>query len=234
MQLTEHRENTLLLADDSPAKECWFDREWLQRGNRIDGHSDASGRNPALFLKIDGGHFVLRHYYRGGLPGKLIEDAYLWPGLNKTRAYRELKLLEQIQALQLPACRPVAARIERQGFSYRADLITERLMGCQDLVGALSQASLSESRWIQLGQVLARFHQAGVYHADLNARNILLDSEQFYLIDFDRGEMRKPDRKWQQANLDRLQRSLRKEAQRVSGLKWQESDWSLLLKGYRL
>ncbi|WP_298440705.1 3-deoxy-D-manno-octulosonic acid kinase [uncultured Ferrimonas sp.] len=233
MQQSEHADATLLLAENSPASLEWFDRDWLKRGNKLCGNSDASGRNPALFFKVDGTDYVLRHYYRGGLPGKVIEDVYLWSGLESTRAYKELQLLEQMQQLGLPICEPVAAKLDRQGFSYRADLITKRLVGCIDLVAALRQGPLSAQRWQQLGQVIAQFHQAGVCHADLNARNIMLNDQQFYLIDFDQGKIRQPDSKWQQANLARLQRSLQKELLRVKGLQWQESDWQQLLKGYQ-
>ncbi|QIZ78359.1 3-deoxy-D-manno-octulosonic acid kinase [Ferrimonas lipolytica] len=233
MHISEHSDATLILADGSPAKLEWFDRDWLKRNGKIVGSSDASGRKPANFLAIDGGQYVLRHYYRGGLPGKVIEDVYLWSGLETTRAYKELMLLEQMVALELPVCKPIAAKLDRQGFSYRADLITERLMGCNDLVGALKTAPLTSERWQELGRVIARFHNKGVFHADLNARNILLNEQQFYLIDFDQGKLRIPDEKWQQANLARLQRSLQKEALRVKGIHWQESDWQHLLKGYQ-
>lgn len=232
MQITEHSDATLLLADDSLATIEWFDRNWLKRQNRLKGHSDSSGRNPADFFNVDGVEYVLRHYYRGGLPGKVIEDVYLWSGLENTRAYKELALLEHLVELGLPVCKPVAAKVERNGFSYRADLITKRLTGCVDLVGALKSCPLSAAKWRQLGQTLARFHKAGVFHADLNARNILLDDSVFYLIDFDQGKVRKPDSKWQQANVARLQRSLEKELSRVKPFHWQESDWAELLAGY--
>ncbi len=232
MQLIQHHHTSLLLADGSPADASWFDRQALKAAGRIEGHSDASGRNPAWFLNVDGLRCVLRHYYRGGLPGKLIKDLYLWPGLEQTRAYRELALLEQLVALALPVSRPVAAQVVRSGPVYRADLITERLEGCQDLVKRLVKGPLPEAKWRQLGALLARFHRAGVYHADLNARNILMDDEQFYLIDFDRGEIRTPDSGWQQGNLQRLLRSFRKELGRVEGLHWQESHWQALLAGY--
>ena len=55
---------------------------------------------------------------------------------------------------------------------------------------------------------MARFHRAGVWHADLNAHNILVAESQLYLIDFDRGERRPPDETWRIANLQRLRRSL--------------------------
>jgi 3-deoxy-D-manno-octulosonic acid kinase len=61
-----------------------------------------------------------------------------------------------------------------------------------------------------VGAEIARFHAHGVYHADLNAHNILLTDASVWLIDFDRGELRHPARAWQQANLARLKRSLLK------------------------
>jgi 3-deoxy-D-manno-octulosonic acid kinase len=57
---------------------------------------------------------------------------------------------------------------------------------------------------------VARFHRAGVWHADLNAHNVLVTADGLYLIDFDRGRMRIPSPAWQQANLQRLRRSLLK------------------------
>jgi 3-deoxy-D-manno-octulosonic acid kinase len=50
-----------------------------------------------------------------------------------------------------------------------------------------------------------------VDHADLNAHNILFDaSGQGWMIDFDRSHLRIPATAWREANLQRLQRSLRK------------------------
>ena len=58
--------------------------------------------------------------------------------------------------------------------------------------------------------MLARFHRAGLDHADLNAHNILLDAAgNPWLIDFDRSR-RRADGSWRQSNLDRLARSLAK------------------------
>ncbi|TKB56275.1 3-deoxy-D-manno-octulosonic acid kinase [Ferrimonas aestuarii] len=233
MQQQAQGKVTLLSADGVQADWRWFDRDWLMQNHHVVGHSSASGRNPAWFLKLDERRAVLRHYYRGGLPGKVIKDWYLWPGLEATRPFKELALLEQLVRLGLPVSKPLAARVERSGLGYRADLITEQLCGCQDLVGALTQGELPKSRWFELGALLRRFHDAGVYHADLNARNILLDENQFFLIDFDRGELRQSEASWQQANLERLKRSLHKEMGRVDGLHWKPEQWQHLMEGYQ-
>jgi 3-deoxy-D-manno-octulosonic acid kinase len=58
--------------------------------------------------------------------------------------------------------------------------------------------------------MIKRFHQAGLDHVDLNARNILIDPhDKPWLIDLDRCRLRSPG-KWQKENLARLQRSLMK------------------------
>jgi tRNA A-37 threonylcarbamoyl transferase component Bud32 len=91
---------------------------------------------------------------------------------------------------------------------------------------------LSLGQWQQLGGVIARFHQQGVYHSDLNCHNILLDAKgQFWLIDFDKCSLRAPGR-WQQANLQRLLRSFNKEAGLTPGFSWQPEQWQWLLQGY--
>jgi 3-deoxy-D-manno-octulosonic acid kinase len=65
--------------------------------------------------------------------------------------------------------------------------------------------------WRQTGECIRRFHDAGVYHADLNARNILLDVHfKVWLIDFDRAKTIAAGSRKFEANLSRLLRSLQK------------------------
>ena len=80
--------------------------------------------------------------------------------------------------------------------------------------------------------MIRRFHAAGIDHTDLNIHNILLDDAgQSWLIDFDKCSRRAAG-DWQQANLARLQRSLRKEKGKQPSLHWDESHWAMLLSGY--
>ncbi len=59
---------------------------------------------------------------------------------------------------------------------------------------------------------MARFHRAGVWHADLNAHNVMIAPDGLYLIDFDRGESARAcyGSMAAMANLQRLRRSLLK------------------------
>jgi 3-deoxy-D-manno-octulosonic acid kinase len=81
--------------------------------------------------------------------------------------------------------------------------------------------------------VIARFHGAGVWHADLNAHNVLVSPAGIYLIDFDRGRLRAPADDWQQANLQRLRRSLVKlGAADQSDAAFDRNIWQPLLRSY--
>ncbi|GGQ05406.1 3-deoxy-D-manno-octulosonic acid kinase [Shewanella litoralis] len=194
----------------------------------------SKGRYTTWFVKTDSAQtWVLRHYWRGGLIGKFNRDSYLYTGLKQTRAMAELAILETLYQEGFAVPRPIAAHVARSGLCYNADIIIEHVAGAKDLVAYLSQQSMDEQQWHALGQTIAKFHLRGVYHADLNAKNVLLAHEQFYLIDFDRGELRQPNASWQQANLDRLLRSFNKEQGKLPSLAFSQQCWQQLLDGYR-
>jgi len=132
----------------------------------------------------------------------------------------------------LPVPEPVGARYRRGLFTYRCDLITRRISGASPLSDLLEARRLAPALWRSLGATIARFHAAGVDHADLNAHNILATPGGTYsIIDFDRGRLRAPG-PWRNANLRRLKRSLDK----VTGAgplgRFIASDWDELLAGY--
>lgn len=209
----------------------FFSSDFWQEQNAIEG--SAQGRGTTWFLKHGEQHWVLKHYYRGGLIGRVLRDTYVFTGLTKTRSVAEFNLLAHLHALGLPAPMPVACSVFQKKLSYQADLITTRIKNAQDLVGILSQDSIDQSMYKHIGSTIKRFHQQGIYHHDLNIHNILIDSnEKVWLIDFDRAKLLTPQVKWQQANIDRLKRSFVKEQNRLASFNWKEQDFSHLLLGY--
>lgn len=187
---------------------------WQQLGH-ITG--EAPGRGNSLFIQPDpGGHqeWVLRRYLRGGLMAKLNRDHYLWAGWERTRAFAEMRLNAHFFELGLPVPRPMAACVTRHGLTYRAALITQRIRGACALAEWLCHPAISEAQRQQglgdVGRMIRRFHDHGLDHVDLNARNILMDTDhQPWLIDLDRCRLRATG-SWQDANLNRLARSLDK------------------------
>ncbi len=209
-----------------------FDPEVLRARKQLSG--SAQGRGNTHFFNYDGQALVLRHYRRGGLIARFSDDRYLWAGLARTRAWREWHLLAKLHAMGLPVPLPVAAQVVQQGITYRADIVIESIPNTVTLAQRLRQGPLNELEWSKIAWCLYRFHTLGVYHADLNAHNILLDVQgEVYLIDFDRGRLRRPDAGWQQQNLARLQRSLKKlKGIEEEGFAFSDNDWSLLTRVY--
>jgi 3-deoxy-D-manno-octulosonic acid kinase len=209
----------------------FFSSNYWQLKEKILGA--AHGRGTTWFIEHPDAKMVLRHYYRGGLIGKLITDAYCYTGLANTRAVREFNLLEQLNQWQLPCPRPIALHIERSMLSYRADILIELIGGAKDLVGLLTAGELDANQWQQIGRTIREFHNKNVYHHDLNAHNIMIDAQgKIWLIDFDRGEIRE-DGHWKEANLARLERSFNKERARLESFHYQESNFLELRRGYQ-
>ncbi len=218
---------------------CWYlvDAPLLARlrDEDFDPGPDAerigrAGRGRAVAVEIQGHPGVLRHYRRGGMVERWLGDRYLWAGLERTRAFREWRLLAALFARGLPVPRPLAARVCRDGLFWRGDLITARIRDARSLAECL-RADPAAVDWSAIGRCIRRFHQAGLWHADLNAHNILVDRDgKVWWVDLDRGRVRAPGR-WREANLARLARSLRKLAA-ASGRPFPASGWRALRRAY--
>ncbi len=208
-----------------------FEPTWWQAQNAVVGQSH--GRGITWFVQLGQQQGVLRHYYRGGWLGKLMHDRYWFTGWQRSRAADEFRLLQTMQAQGLPVPTPWAARIHRHGWFYRADLLLQRIPDAHDVVSVLRTRPLNRDEWHTLGETLQHLHRANIDHADLNSHNLLLDKAgKAWVIDFDKGKQHPAGGAWQVANMQRLQRSFRKELRLNPALHWQESDWQLLLEGY--
>jgi 3-deoxy-D-manno-octulosonic-acid transferase len=191
-----------------------------------------SGRGTVWFKAVGEQSLLLRHYRRGGLVGRLVKDRYAPAPLVHTRAMAEFALLQRLRAWGLAVPRVAGARRQRAGLFCRADILLQRIPGAEDLSEQLQRQPLSAPEWQAVGAAIARLHAHGVFHADLNCHNLMRDAEgRVWTIDFDRCELRAPG-PWQQANLERLRRSLRKERGRLATWHWREDDWVPLLAGY--
>lgn len=191
------------------------------------------GRGRVALVDTPAGRGVLRHYRRGGMAARFSADRYLWLGLERTRAFREFRLLMRLREAGLAVPAPLAARVQREGLRYRADLVTGLIADARTLAERLGCGEADEDLAARTGQAIARLHGAGGWHADLNAHNILIDaSGTVWLIDFDRGRLRAPALGWQQQNLARLRRSLEKIGARRQLAAFDARFWHPLLAAY--
>ena len=178
-----------------PLPEWLFDPDALAQRELISG--TGTGRSNAWFFHLDGTTLVLRHFWRGGIVARLSPDVYVWTGRERSRPFREWRLLAELREQGLPVPTPVAARARRQGLGYRADLVTAAIPGATPLDQRLRAGSVDPAVWRRVGTAIRRFHTAGACHADLNVRNILLDHQDTpWLIDWDQGRLRPPNPRW--------------------------------------
>ena len=207
-----------------------FTRAYWQDRNAITG--SAAGRGRTLFIEDKGSSYVLRPFLRGGLPGKALTDQFLFTGYQRTRAWREFRLLLDMRSLQLPVPEPVVANAKRSGLIYRSSIIIKRIPDARDLQQLLCEQALPMQIWQNIGATVKRFHKHQVYHHDLNSRNIMLDKQQrTWLIDFDRCGINSGQH-WKRQNLQRLHRSLSKELRQNVVFHWTKNDWQAFLDGY--
>lgn len=210
--------------------EDYFSCKVMRDKGLVTGSAD--GRGETCFYHANEAKWALRHYLRGGLIARFLNDNYFGLRLENTRAWREWHLLNKMRALNLPVPVPVAASVIKAGFFYQADLITEYLDDTNTLSDVLSSQIISKEQWFGLGQVIRQFHNEYVFHSDLNARNILIDkNDKIYLIDFDQCGIKKGEG-WKAKNLERLKRSLIKFQSKQEVFYFDDSNWQSLLEGY--
>ncbi|MGF1910274.1 3-deoxy-D-manno-octulosonic acid kinase [Vibrio kasasachensis] len=206
-----------------------FDPEFWQRTGKVIG--SAQGRGITWFVQTETIEAALRHYRRGGLFGKLIEDSYRFSGWDQTRSYQEFQLLNLLIQAGVHVPRPIAARAVKQGFSYKADLLSEKIPNARDLVSILVEQPLAAEMYRKIGKEVKKMHDSQVNHTDLNIHNILIDDQDtVWIIDFDKC-FQQLGNSWKQGNLDRLKRSFEKEQVKKS-IKWSDLNWDSLLSGY--
>ena len=198
------------------------------------------GRERLAVLPLDNGGSALARLYRhGGMLRCLTGGVFFtWPA----RPFRELAITEEARRRGLPTVEILAASVERVcGPFYRGWLVTRELEGARDLWAVLQDdrfaAAPRQSLLAVVAQTIRQMHRQGIYHGDLNLKNILIrreaDQLRSYIIDFDKarffaGEV--PAAKAER-NLARLLRSVCKldpERRYLSG-----DDWDLFVNFYR-
>ncbi|MFQ5682101.1 MAG: lipopolysaccharide kinase InaA family protein [Candidatus Binatia bacterium] len=197
------------------------------------------GRDKLYRLRLENGETaVIRHYRHGGLIRFLSGDVFFsWP----PRPFKELAITEEVRRRGIPTLEILAAWIEKLwGPFYRGWLVTRELRGADDLWAARqSCGSGGDDGGAVLraaARSLRRMHRQGIYHKDLNLKNILIRREaeeiRSYIIDFDKARLFPapvPSEK-SRKNLKRLYRSVCKlDSKRYY---FSEEDWSRFMSFY--
>lgn len=204
----------------------WFDSAYWGDHAQLVG---SGGRGGAWFLHDSGGDYVLREYRRGGMVSRLCQRTYAFTGEDRVRSIMEFRLLMELSAQGFPVPRPVAAYYRKlPALRYQAAIIIERIVDAAPLADLLE--TRTDADWYRLGRLVRRFHDAGVRHADLNCFNVLVQGNEFFLIDFDKGCIMPASATdgWKSDNLKRFSRSIKK----IAGEQMRNNVWSLFEDGY--
>jgi tRNA A-37 threonylcarbamoyl transferase component Bud32 len=191
----------------------------IWRAGCADEASRFTGRSRLRAVRLaQGDTALIRSYHHGGLLRAFTGSVFCsWP----PRPFRELTVTEEIRRRGVPTVEPYAAYIEQiWGPFYRGCLVTRELTGAQDLWQAFQSGLVQElgadTILRAVADSLRALHREGVYHTDLNLKNILVCREQEivrgYIIDFDKAKLvlghLSPE--LVKKNLDRLLRSINK------------------------
>jgi 3-deoxy-D-manno-octulosonic acid kinase len=213
------------------AEASWFDPIWWAGRGAV--HESQEGRGSTMFIDADGRKLALRHYRRGGFIARVSGNRYLWQGGSRTRSFSEWHLLYLMRHAALPVPTPIAACYRRTGrYTYTAAILTELIPNVTSLAARLADGPVPFMMWVEMGRALRHFHGEGVFHAALNAHHVLMnDGPEVWLVDFDRGALRKPGL-WCDSNLVRLRRSIDKITDALPRDRFSDADWASLLSGY--
>jgi 3-deoxy-D-manno-octulosonic acid kinase len=176
----------------------------------------AAGRGGAYRTTLPGElRVVVRPCRRGGVVARLARETYLgW----RPRPLRELVVTAEVRRRGVAAAEVLAARVEG-GFAYRGALVTAEVADATTLIDALRHAPDGAARGALAGlagRAVGVLHEAGVFHADLNLTNMLVqrtgETTRVVFLDFDRAWLstRPLGTPARRRNLRRLARSVAK------------------------
>lgn len=172
---------------------------------------------------------VIRHYYRGGFIGRILEDKFLKFFKSSRRSFNEFELLITMKKMGLSVPKPIVARMEKNFLFVRNDIIMLEIPGTKNLEEILSERRLSDAEILKVGDALGRLFKAGIYHSDLNITNILFDgANNVWIVDFDKCIQKTINKKQYNSMVERLNRSFEKIKSKRNNFNWTKDNWNKL------
>jgi len=159
-----------------------------------DERADASlgGRGGTRRVLVGGTAFYLRRCLRGGLVRLVTRDLYL---ARPPRPLRELVVTETARSAHCLVPKIVAVCVQPHGPFYRGWVVSEEIPGGRSWYSRYRGAGVAERRRLleAAGRAMRSLVRVGVYHADLNATNLLYTGkEKVAVIDFDHAVLARP------------------------------------------
>jgi len=209
----------------------------------ISGSSTSTGRGTVLSVPLEEmpkTRIMIRKYLRGGFVRFLNNNTFF----GSQRPFNELYIGAEAYARNIPTAETLAAVSIKKGWPfYNGYLITKELPSCSDLPQYLKELSKSsnadflekkEQVLVKTAETVRIMHNKGFLHADLNMKNILINSltpENIFIIDWDKSVMKNNlTEQERSSNVIRFCRSMEKLKQQ--GIPVTENEQALFLVSY--
>lgn len=183
--------------------------------------ADRGGRAPLRRIDTPDASVLVREYRKGGLLRGLRGRAFR----GRWRPLDELVLTRRLRSLGLPVAEAVGCVVRRVGSKWRGWLLLVEHVGSVDLgafVAAGAPGGLRDRRVVRsAGHAVRDLHDAGIEHADLHPKNLLLTADgRVVVLDLDRAVAhdRPLGAEARAKNLARLHRSVEKARLRGAAL----------------
>jgi 3-deoxy-D-manno-octulosonic acid kinase len=161
---------------------------------RLDGAAASAfaGRGRPLLLSVGGARLVAKAMLHGGLLRGLLSDRFL----GDARARALVAVHRRLEERGVAAPRLAFARVRRGGALVRLDAATHEIAGARDGLAFLQSSPpppLRRAAARAAGRTVRALHDAGVEHADLNVKNLLVVAPAaepaVFVIDFDKSRV---------------------------------------------
>lgn len=207
--------------------------EAVQHAPRAPG---LAGRGELRVIELDGTRLLCKQMRHGGLLGGLLGDWYL----DRRKPLHEMRIVAHARSYGVPTAEVPAVMTERAvPLFYRYWVFSQELPAVVDMLGYLRKRPARRERVLAIAaaaRAIRAMHDAGLLHADLNLKNVLVRSGEMgcaeaFVIDFDKARLAPhPSIQRRFRNLRRLWRSAEKA--RAAGFAITLSDMARFLVEY--
>jgi len=172
-----------------------LDKEFLHKSGNNTQVKFGRGSYLSVPITEDGTErFVIRDYRHGGLLGKLFGGVFF----KENRPLNEIYISEIASQRGVPSAEVIAITKRRLwGIFYKAKFISKEIDGALDIIEFLKKSSpafiqrYKKPIIFALVKLIRNMHDAGISHADLHLKNILLKKDSngeftAYIIDLDK------------------------------------------------
>ncbi len=140
--------------------------------------SPLKGRKSLKEFEFGMKKYVFREYWHGGVMRNVFKNKY-WE--KECRAYKEMIILMKLKENGINVPAPLFAGRDKS-FFYTQFISTEFIEGAKDL----AETDISENLIITVFENMEKLFDTGLFHPDMNIKNILVKDDDIFFIDFDK------------------------------------------------